>query len=479
MATPSIGDLLADRYSLAAHINDDSSGRQVWRGMDVLLNRPVTVVLRIPGGDAAEEMLAAAVAASRVNHPNIVGVYDAVDQGDCAYVVREWVEGQSLRDAISATALEVVDVVEIVQCVAAAVAAVHATGVAHGNIHPGTVLLSTDDRAVLADPRADATATQVGDVRALGATLYCALTGGWPRTVPGPVSLPDGPVDAGGDPLPVSQVRDDVPERLDTLVSELLSAQIAPPSAADLSTELSRLARIADDSTGALALVTPDPDRPQPPLPPRSMRKRLLVGAGALVGLAIAGLIAAMVLIPGEQPTDPGETAQNQTGEEAGQEDDTPAEPTRLELSPDRITVVDPDDGDDSARQNPGFVVDGDGGTAWKTSVYKQVDWGGFKEGMGLLIDLGEEHEVATVNLRMSVSGTTVGVYVGDPGMPGTTPELTVIAEAQDDAGESVTFTPVTDAPATRYLLVWCSVPAELGFEQYQWTVTEIEVFAR
>jgi hypothetical protein len=76
---PSVGEILAERYELAEHINDDSAGRQVWRGVDVILRRPVAVVLRYPGGDSAAEMLQAAVAASRVIHPSLVGVYDAID----------------------------------------------------------------------------------------------------------------------------------------------------------------------------------------------------------------------------------------------------------------------------------------------------------------------------------------------------------------------------------------------------------------
>ena len=90
---PTAGEILAERYELVEHINNDSAGRQVWRGVDVVLRRPVAVVLRYPGGDSATEMLQAAVAASRVVHPNLVGVYDAIDEGDRAYVVREWVDG--------------------------------------------------------------------------------------------------------------------------------------------------------------------------------------------------------------------------------------------------------------------------------------------------------------------------------------------------------------------------------------------------
>src|ERR1044072_1838675 len=94
---PTVGEILAERYQLEEHVNDDSAGRQVWKGVDVILRRPVAVVLRHSGGDSAAEMLQAAVDASRVIHPNLVGVYDAIDEGTRAYVVREWVDGESLR----------------------------------------------------------------------------------------------------------------------------------------------------------------------------------------------------------------------------------------------------------------------------------------------------------------------------------------------------------------------------------------------
>ena len=71
---PTVGEVLAERYRLEEHVNNDSAGRQVWRGIDVILRRPVAVVLRYPGGDSATEMLQAAVAASRVIHPNLVSV---------------------------------------------------------------------------------------------------------------------------------------------------------------------------------------------------------------------------------------------------------------------------------------------------------------------------------------------------------------------------------------------------------------------
>lgn len=488
VATPAVGDLLAERYSLAAHVNDDSSGRQVWRGMDILLNRAVTIVLRVPGGQDAADMLSAAVTASRVSHPNIVGVYDAVDQGDCAFIVREWVEGQSLRDSLAVSVMDPENAVDIVQCVAGAVAAVHEKGTAHGNVHPGTVLLSTDDRIVLADPRADATATQVGDVRALGATLYCALIGGWPRTVPGPASLPDAPVDEQGLPVPPAELRD-VPRALNRLVCDLLTAADAPPSAAELAAELDTLSRGAD--TGTLELVPPDDEAPES-LSPRTAGRRLAYGALALAGLAVGGLLAATVLIPSDDSAGAGGSEQSPaSGDDEADDDDSEEgngnEPTAVSLDGDAVQAVDPGGGDSSVQVALEAVVGDDMNEGWKTHNYNQQDWGGYKEGIGLLLDLGEEREVVTVDVRQVDNGATVGMYEGHSELAseaaaddGFVPDdLEPLIEPQENTPMDLTMNPSTDAPEVRYLLVWCEWPAPVEDDQYAWRVNQIEVFAR
>ena len=153
---PTVGEILAERYQLEEHVNNDSAGRQVWRGIDVILRRPVAVVLRHPGGDSATEMLQAAVDASRVIHPNLVGVYDAIDEGERSYVVREWVDGEALREAVTANGpMDPQRATAIARSITDALAAVHATGMVHGNVHPGTALIGDDGRVVLADARAD------------------------------------------------------------------------------------------------------------------------------------------------------------------------------------------------------------------------------------------------------------------------------------------------------------------------------------
>jgi serine/threonine protein kinase len=117
------GEVLADRYRLEEHIDTDTAGRQIWRGVDTILRRPVALVIRQPGGEAAAGMLTVAVAASRLVHPHLVSVYDAIDEGHRAYLVREWVPGVALRDVLSQSPLDSERAILVTHAIAEAIAA--------------------------------------------------------------------------------------------------------------------------------------------------------------------------------------------------------------------------------------------------------------------------------------------------------------------------------------------------------------------
>ncbi len=295
---PTAGEILAERYELVEHINNDSAGRLVWRGVDVVLRRPVAVVMRYPGGESATEMLQAAVAASRVVHPNLVGVYDAIDEAERAYVVREWVDGQSLRDLVAGGPLDAARATAVGNSVASALAAVHATGMVHGNVHPGTVMISDDGRVVLADARTDGDDSQESDVRAVGGILYFAMTGYWPHTEAplrgataghGRAAIPDAVRDANGAVAAPRQVRAGVPAYLDDLTMDLLDAEIAPPPSDVLTAELARLDVPDDDyldNGGPLRFAGETGEEPSP----------LAAAGGRKVALGIAGLLAVALI---------------------------------------------------------------------------------------------------------------------------------------------------------------------------------------
>jgi hypothetical protein len=415
---PTAGEILADRYQLQEHINDDSFGRQVWRGIDVVLRRPVAVVLRYPGGDAAVEMLDAAVAASRVVHPHLVDVYDAIDEGTRAYVVREWVDGGSLREYVSEAPLEPDRATSVAAAVASAIAAIHATGMAHGNVHPGTVLIGSDGRVVLSDARADEAATPDADVRAVGAILYCALTGHWPHAEAGPTVLPDAVRDPGGTLATPRQVRGGVPGHLSDLATDLLDPAVAQPSADVLAAELARLDTERDDEFfsggGPLSFEQPSYGDPAAPEQRKPIGKKLAVGVAVLVVLALAGLLLVTKVFSNSSTGNAATVPGSVTGS-ASSTKPAVGKPAAIPLTADQVRIVDPPQGTRSEINGAGAVVDGNPSTVWKTEHYHtSANFGDKKPGMGILINFGKTVTVATVRITFIAPGATVELRGGD-----------------------------------------------------------------
>lgn len=492
VGVPSAGEVLAERYQLQEHVNDDAFGRQVWRGIDVVLRRPIAVVLRYPGGSAAVEMLDAAVKASRVVHPHLVDVYDAIDEGNRAYVVREWVDGDSLRGQVSHGVLDPDRATTVVAAVTRAVAAIHASGMAHGNVHPGTVLIASDARVVLTDARADESAAPDADVRAIGGVLYYALTGRWPRLEAGRKSLPDAVRDPAGIPAAPRQVRGGVPEHLSDLAMGLLDLQAAPPPAAVLAAEFNRLETEQDtelfSAGGPFDLGRrPSPD-PGPAAPHRPIGRKIAVGIAGLVALALLGFTLAIKFMPGsaeggaQSPPSPVATA---TGG-SGPSEQPVAKPVQVPLAADQVRIIDPKGDRGEEIQGVGATVDGDPDTAWKTDHYRSSPhFGKLKPGMGVLIDLGSTKQVSSVKVEMLWPGATVDLRSGTINPPSTSDgdakvlsEYTVVGAEKTDAGSTVVFNGPTDP--VRYLMVWISKlpPAPDDPTQYQEGIDEIEVFA-
>jgi len=90
--------------------------------------------------------------AARLRHPNVVGVYDFVEEYDRPCIVMELVPFRSLRDAVTEDGpVSPVQAARIGLSVLAALRAVHEAGVVHRDVKPANILLAPEDRVVLAD----------------------------------------------------------------------------------------------------------------------------------------------------------------------------------------------------------------------------------------------------------------------------------------------------------------------------------------
>ncbi|MEV6170486.1 serine/threonine-protein kinase [Streptomyces sp. NPDC051954] len=151
--------MVTGRYRLVESIGQGGMGR-VWRAADEMLDRQVAVKeMRIDGLDAEdartrrERTLREARATARIDHPNVVRVYDVVDEGERLWIVMELVAGRSLERLIAEDGpLGQRDAARIGLGLVEALRQVHARGVLHRDIKPGNVLVeSGGQRVVLTD----------------------------------------------------------------------------------------------------------------------------------------------------------------------------------------------------------------------------------------------------------------------------------------------------------------------------------------
>ena len=95
--------LLKNRYKLIRELGGGGMGI-VYEAHDELLDRPVAVKVLSEnsqsrlGSEGRSRLLHEAQAAARLNHPNIVGIYDAGEDQGTSFIVMELVEGESLYD---------------------------------------------------------------------------------------------------------------------------------------------------------------------------------------------------------------------------------------------------------------------------------------------------------------------------------------------------------------------------------------------
>lgn len=213
--------VLAGRYRLVKALGTGGMGT-VWLAHDDLLHRQVAVKEVSPPSEMTtsdrealrQRTLREARTAARLNHPNVVTIFDVVNDGGQPWIVMELVSARSLRDIVEQDGpLTPQQTARVAAQVLAALRAAHALGIVHRDVKPGNVLIETDGRAVLADfgiarAQDSSTITTSGvivgspsyiaperargerggpesDLWSLGATIYCAVEGRPPYDRPG------------------------------------------------------------------------------------------------------------------------------------------------------------------------------------------------------------------------------------------------------------------------------------------------------
>jgi len=214
--------------------------------------------------------------------------------------------------------------------------------------------------------------------------------------------------------------------------------------------------------------ATEDPDTPHTGTPDAGKSWLRLAGIVAAGLLLVFAVIVAFNL--GRGSSGP-ETASDDPS--SGPSQNQPGGPVQI------AGVTDFDPQADPPEENPDLArlaFDGDPSTAWETMTYKgNPELGGLKDGVGLVVDLGDPVNVSEVNLTLVGSPTAVQILAADEesGTPTSADGLTAVA-SEKSAGPTVTMA-LEDSVTTRYLVVWLtSLPAVSG--GFQGQIAEIVV---
>jgi eukaryotic-like serine/threonine-protein kinase len=358
--------LIGRRYRLVRPLGRGGMGT-VWLAQDEVLHRDVAIkeiivpaaLTEAEGDQARRRSMREARAAARLTHPNVVRMYDVVEDAGRQWIVMEHVPSRSLHDMILQDGpLPPERVARIGLGVLAALRAAHRAGVLHRDVKPSNVLLTADGRVVLGDfglaiiEGVDTTVTRSGmilgspayisperaregisspasDLWSLGATLYAAVEGRSPYERTSAIATltalateePD-PAPRAGRLRPVLKglLRKNPEARIDAEEAHRLLLRAANP-APDPSWRLiprsgSRRRAVAKPRPAlaatalprpATAVLPPAPESPESPESPATEapaareRRRMRPGsrrlAAALLGLA-ALLLAAVAASP-------------------------------------------------------------------------------------------------------------------------------------------------------------------------------------
>ena len=136
------------RYEVLEELGRGATG-VVYKARDPALGRPVAIkTIRLSGmasdpGQIREKLLREAQSAAMLAHPNIVTVYDVLEQGDIAYIVMEYVQGSSLDELQRNSRLpNASETLFVLRQVAEALDYAHRKGIVHRDIKPANIMLA-------------------------------------------------------------------------------------------------------------------------------------------------------------------------------------------------------------------------------------------------------------------------------------------------------------------------------------------------
>jgi eukaryotic-like serine/threonine-protein kinase len=132
-------------YEILEKLGEGGMGA-VWKARDVVLDRFVAIKVLPPAraedAQRRQRFVQEAKAASALNHPNIVTIYEAGAEAGQDYLVMEFIKGRTLAELTHRGPLKTGEALRLASQIAAALAAAHAAHIVHRDIKPGNIMVT-------------------------------------------------------------------------------------------------------------------------------------------------------------------------------------------------------------------------------------------------------------------------------------------------------------------------------------------------
>src|ERR1041384_2732927 len=142
------------RYRIVEKLGSGGMG-DVYLAEDTKLGRKVALKLLAKeltqNRDRLSRFDQEAYAASGLNHPNILTIYELGDEGGRHFIATEYIEGQTLRKRLQTTPMEIIEVLDVAIQVAGALEEAHAAGIIHRDIKPENIMLRRNGHVKVLD----------------------------------------------------------------------------------------------------------------------------------------------------------------------------------------------------------------------------------------------------------------------------------------------------------------------------------------
>jgi serine/threonine protein kinase len=148
---PKVGDVIADKYQVEQLIGVGGMGA-VFAATHRFTGKRVALKVMLPelatDEDAVQRFLREANAAGRINHPNVVDVYDVGQHEGSNFLVMEYLHGEPLTSAMARRDMTPTEVLALIGPAMRGVAAAHRQGVVHRDLKPDNIFLAYEEDGV-------------------------------------------------------------------------------------------------------------------------------------------------------------------------------------------------------------------------------------------------------------------------------------------------------------------------------------------